>query len=211
MEQVLPGIYHWTGPAGTLDVPAHSYYVEPAAALIDPIVPPEGLDAFDALDRPQQVILTSRRHVRDSARFVRAFGALVRAARPAAQAMRGVEPFRWGEEVAPGITTIEIGRVSKDETALQISHAAGAMALGDALVHPPESPIAYASDDMLGKHPDRARMALKDAFGALLARDFDALLFTHGEPIPHHGKTALRRFFEEPTQYAEFGPFGTKP
>jgi hypothetical protein len=213
MEQVLPGIYHWTGRDATSHGPAHSYYVEPAGALIDPVIPEEGLEAFAGLTKPQQVVLTSHRHVRDSERYAREFDALVRIARPGVGEVEGhnIEPFTFGEEVAFGVTAIEVDRLSRDETALHITHGGGAIALGDALVHPEDSPIAYPSDDLLGNHPDRARKALKSAFEGMLARDWDALLFAHGVPIPKHAKAALRRFVEEPTEYPEFGPFGTRP
>jgi hypothetical protein len=213
MDQVVPGIYHWTGPDVSLRVPAHSYYVEPAGALIDPIVPAGGLDPFAGFTKPQQVILTNHRHFRDSDRFARVFGVPIRVAEPGAAALTGydVEPFSFGEEVAYGVTAIKIGRLSADETALHITHGSGAIALGDALVHPEDAPIAYASDDMLGDDPVSTRKDLKNAFTAMLPRDFDALLFAHGAPIPKHAKTALRRFVELPTEYPEFGPFGTRP
>jgi hypothetical protein len=42
------------------------------------------------------------------------------------------------------------------------------------------------------------RDGLRHSFRCLLLRDFDALLFAHGEPLPHDGDAALRRFLERP-------------
>lgn len=36
MDQVRPGIYHWTGPDTEVCAPVHSHYVEPAGVLVDP-------------------------------------------------------------------------------------------------------------------------------------------------------------------------------
>jgi hypothetical protein len=215
MEQVLPGVYHWRGVDERLRLPVHSYYVEAAGALIDPITPEEGLIAFDGLARPQQAILTNHRHFRDSDRFAEAFGTLIRVAESGVAELDGrggeVEPFWDGDEVAFGITAIEIDRIGRDETALHIAHGDGAIAFGDGLIHPPAAPIGFPADDMLGRHPDRARRGLKDAFSGLLLRDFDALLFAHGAPVLNRGKHALRRFVEEPTEQPGFGPYGTEP
>ena len=43
-----------------------SYWVQPAGIVIDPLVPDEGLDAFDGL---QQVVLTTGLHSRHAQRF----------------------------------------------------------------------------------------------------------------------------------------------
>lgn len=209
MQEILPGIYHWTGTDGEVAAPVHSYYVEPAGALIDAVMPEEGPSAFDGLVPPQQVILTNAIHFRHADTFAETFGCLIRAAHPAMPQLteKGVEPFGWNDEVAWGVFAIEIGRIHQEECALHITHGHGAITVGDGLVHTSGAPIAFASDDMLGKRPDRMRKALKDAFRGLLVRDFDALLLSHGDPVRSHGKTVLRRFVEEPTEYPDFGPY----
>jgi hypothetical protein len=209
MDEILPGIHHWTAHHAELGTRVSSYYVEPAGALVDPMVPDEGLDAFNGLGTPQQVVLTGARHFRDSDRFREAFGCVVRAAAGATDELEGrdVRPFWFGDEVAPGLTAIEVGVIAEDETALHIAHGEGAVAFGEALVRPQASPIAFPADDDLGAHPVRKKKGLKNAFGGLLLRDFEALLFAHGEPLLHDGKAALRRFVEEPVEYAEYGPY----
>jgi hypothetical protein len=211
MDQILPGVYHWTAFDDDLRAPVHSYYVEPAGVLIDPMLPENGLDAFGGFDvPPQQVVMTNHRHYRHSDRFRDAFGCAVRAAHEAMDELqdRDVMPFWFGDEVAPGVTAVEIGIGAPDETALHVAHDKGAIAFGDALLHPSAAaPLAYPADDWLGAHPLRKKKALKDRFSGLLQRDFDALLFAHGDPCPHDGKSQLRTFVEEPVEYPEFGPF----
>jgi hypothetical protein len=209
MQQILPGIYHWTGFDDEVRAPVHSHYVEPAGVLIDPTMPEEGPAAFEGMVTPQQVLLTNRRHFRHSAAFKEVFGCAIRAAAPAMPELeaRGVEPFWFGDDVGYGVTAVEIAVVFPEETAVYVSHGPGALAFGDGLVRPAASPLAFPADDVLGNHPDRAKHALKDAFRGLLLRDFDALLFAHGEPVRDDGKAALRKFVQEPTEYAEFGPY----
>ncbi|MEA2290480.1 MAG: hypothetical protein QOD55_2477 [Solirubrobacteraceae bacterium] len=208
MREILPGIHHWTAHHPELGAPVSSYYIEPAGALIDPMVPDEGLEGFEGLYRPQQAILTNRRHFRQSDRFRDAFGCAIRGPAPARDELadRDVRPYFFGDEVAPGITAVEIGVIGADETALHVTHGDGAIAFADGLVRPAGA-LGYPADDDLGAHPLRKKKGLKAAFGGLLLRDFDALLFAHGEPMPDDGKAALREFVEVPVEYPEYGPY----
>ena len=40
--------------------------------MLDPMVPPDGMAAFDGLPTPEHVVLSCRHHDRDHARFVEA-------------------------------------------------------------------------------------------------------------------------------------------
>ena len=83
MEEILPGIHHWTALHPRIGQRVSSYYVEPAGILIDPMAPEDGLGFFEELDLPpQQIVLTNRHHYRDSDRFREAFGCVVRASDP---------------------------------------------------------------------------------------------------------------------------------
>jgi hypothetical protein len=202
VREVLPGIYHWIGIDEALQAPVHSHYVETAGALLDPILPDGDMAAFDGLAKPEQIILTNHRHWRNSGRYAQAFGCVIRVSYSAIDEIPGwhtVEPFFDGDEIARGITAIAVDRVGDDETVLHIRHGRGAVAFGDTLARPgPASPIEFPADELLGEQPDRARDGLKDALAGLLGRDFDALLFAHGEPLVRNGKQALRRFVEAP-------------
>jgi hypothetical protein len=200
MEELLPGIHHWTAFYDSIGERVHSYYVEGARALLDPILPDEGMDAFADLPAPQQVLLTNRLHFRHSDRFRDAFGATVRASEPGMHhlAPRGVEPFRFGDEVAPGITAVEVDVLCPDETALHVAFDGGyAIAIADSILHRAGAPLGFVSDPLLGDDPGAIKRGLRERFRSLLERDFDALLFAHGEPIARHGKSALRDFVRQ--------------
>ena len=209
MREILPGIHHWTTFHEGIRQRVSSYYVEPAGALIDPMVPEEGLEWFAGRERPQQALLTNRHHYRHSGRFAEAFGILVRASEPSMHEFadgRAVEPFAFGDEVAPGITAIEIDAICPDETALHIAVGDGAVALADGLIRPRGGPLSFVDDPLIGDDPPTVKAALRDAFGGLLVRDFDTLLFAHGEPLVGGGKAALREFLQTPAGQEDYGP-----
>lgn len=208
-EEILPGVHHWTALHPELKEPVSSHYVEPAGALIDPMVPETGLGWFETREvQPQQVILTSHRHWRETDRYVAAFGCVVRCPLEALRLLpagRTGRPFNDADEVAPGVTAIEIGKIRPDETALHVALGEGAIVFGDALLRPAGGPFAFPPGSELGAHPDRVRDGLRDAFRGLLLRDFDALLFAHGEPLLNGGHAALRRFVELPVGKPGYG------
>jgi hypothetical protein len=177
-----------------IGAPVSSYYVAPAGIAIDPKVPEEGLEALP--DRPEQVVLTSGHHRRDAQAFADAFGIPVRASAEAAERLGdalAVAPFADGDEVAPGVTAIRIGVLCPDEDALHIAVAEGAIAFADGLVRYGEQ-LAFVPDRLLGDDPEKVKAGLRQRFEGLLTRDFDHLLFAHGEPLVGGGKDALRRF-----------------
>jgi hypothetical protein len=207
MREILPGLWHWTTFHEGIDARVSSYYVEPAGALIDPRVPDEGLDAFAGRARPQQVVLTSGLHARHADQFADAFGCVVRASREALERLAGsldAEPYSGGDEIAPGITAIEIGRLCPDEYALHIAVAEGAIAFADGLIHYGET-LGFVPDTLMGDDAATVKAGLKDAFHGLLTRDFDHLLFTHGEPLIGGGKAALRDFLKRPIGHEDYG------
>jgi hypothetical protein len=182
VRELLPGLHHWSAFHAPIHAHVCSYYVAPAGIVIDPKRPEEGLDALPGA--PQQVVLTSGHHGRDADAFAKAFGIPIRASREAAAhlgAALAVEPFGDGDEVAPGVTAIHIGILSPDEGALHLDLGEGAIAFADGL-HRYGGALSFFADELLGEHPERVKDGLKQAFAGLLTRDFDHLLFAHGDP-----------------------------
>lgn len=207
MHEILPGVLHWTTFHDGIGARVSSYYVEPAGALIDPRLPGAGADAFAGRARPQQVVLTTGLHRRHAADFADAFGCTIRASPQALARLDGAleaEPYHDGDEVAPGITAIEIGAIAPDEYALHIAAGDGALMFADALVHHAGT-LGFFPDGLLGDEPATVKAGLKDAFAGLLTRDFDHLLFAHGDPLIGGGRRALRRFVEQPVERAGYG------
>ena len=207
MQEILPGLWHWTTFHEGIRARVSSYYVEPAGALLDPRVPEEGLDAFAGRGRPQQVVLTSGLHTRDATEFADAFGCAIRAPREGLDRLAGslaADPYDDRDEVAPGMTAIQIGRLCPDEYALHIAVAEGAIAFADGLIRYGGA-LGFVPDALMGDDAATVKAGLKDAFGGLLTRDFDHLLFAHGDPLIGGGKTALRDFLKRPVGHEDYG------
>jgi glyoxylase-like metal-dependent hydrolase (beta-lactamase superfamily II) len=199
MREILPGIQHWTAIHPRIRQPVSSYYVEPAQLLIDPLVPREGIEWFERCP-PQQIVLTNRHHYRQSGRFVEAFECLVRCSELGLHEFevgRDVTGFAFGEELATGITAVEVGAICPDDTALHIAIGDGAIAFADALARPGGGAISFMPDFLLGDDPAAVKAGLLDSLERLLELSFDSLLFSHGEPLVGGGKRALREFVED--------------
>ena len=207
MREIFPGVLHWTAFNDNISARVSSYYVEPAGVLIDPMLPDEGVRAFVGRTQPQQVVLTSGNHTRDADRFAEAFGCPIVTSSEGAERIGGalsVETYSDGDDVAPGVRAVRIGVLSPDEYALHITATEGALAIADGLNHYADS-LGFFSDDLLGDDPERVKSGLMDAFRGLLTRDFDHLLFAHGDPLIGGGKAALRDFVAAPVGQEDFG------
>jgi hypothetical protein len=205
MHEIFAGVFHWSAYHEPIRARVSSYYVQPAGIVIDPKLPEEGLDALPGT--PQQVVLTIGLHHRDAPRFAEEFNIPIRASRAAAERLRGrleVEEFTEGEAVAPGVTAIHIGKIADDEGALHIAVGDGAIAFADGLIRYGGA-LGFVPDELIGDRPNEVKQGLKDAFRGLLTRDFDHLLFAHGDPLVGGGAAALREFVESPVGHEDYG------
>jgi hypothetical protein len=198
IREVLPGVHHWTAIHPRIRMPVDSYYIEPARVVVDPMVPREGLEWFEARATPSQVVLTNRHHLRHSERYAEAFGCPIRCSETGLHEFeRGpqVEGFAFGEELAPGITAHQLGAICPDDTALQILTGDGsALAFADGLTRPRGGGLTFVPGFLMGDDPSAVRAGLRESLRGLLDLDFDSLLFAHGEPLVGGGKAAVREF-----------------
>ena len=202
MEEIRPGLLHWTAFRDTIGQDVQSYLHAPSGTLLDPMEPPEGLDA---LPRVERIVLTNRHHFRDSARFREAFGCPVLCHEAGLHEFPDgdVEGFAWGDELAPGVRALEVGVLCPEETAV---HAGDALAFADALVRGRHGELAFVSEWLLGDDPDAVRRGLRERFHALAEEvEFEALLLAHGDPVRAGGRSALRTFADAPTAGAPPG------
>jgi hypothetical protein len=199
MNEILPGVHHWSGMHPRIRKPVSSYYLEGARMVIDPLVPREGLEWFAGGREPEQVALTNRHHYRQSDRFASRFDCVVRCSEPGLHEFAGgppVEGFSFGEELAPGVTAVEVGAICPDETALLVAVGDGAIAFADGLTRPDGGALAFVPDFLLGDDPKTVKAELVESLRRVLELEFDSLLFAHGEPLVGGGKRALQEFVE---------------
>src|SRR6187399_2585625 len=77
MQEVLPGVWHWTAEHPKIGIEVSSHWVPAAGALIDPLLPPaEGMDAFRE-QPPDLILLSNRHHLRHAERFAEEFGCTI--------------------------------------------------------------------------------------------------------------------------------------
>lgn len=199
MNEVVPGIYHWTTMHPDIRTRVSSYYVEPAGIVIDPLEPEDGMGFFDDLDLPpQQVVLTSGLHWRHSDRFRDRYGATIRVVSSGIRRWEGAdrvaETFEYGDEVAPGVRAVEVGQICADDTALHIAHGDGALAFADGLISHEGVP-GFVPDGLMDD-PEETKDGLRNSLRGLLDREFDTLLFAHGDPLASGGFAALKGFLK---------------
>lgn len=203
MNEIAPGIFHWTAFHENIRMRVSSYYVEPAGAVIDPMLPEDGLDVFEGREPPRQALLTTRHHYRACAEFAERYDGLVVSCSHAGlhefeDTDRDVQGFGDGDEVAPGIVVAATNGISPDDVTLLIDHGGGALSFGDGLVQF-DGTVGFVPDEYMDE-PPKTKEALVNAYRGLLERDFafEHLLFAHGEPLIGNGRAALSDFVSKP-------------
>ena len=201
MKEILPGIFHWTTFHKGIGAYVHSYYccATSPAVLIDPRLPAEGLDWFEAREPPKHVYLTNRHHYRHSDRFAVRFGAEVWCHKDGLHEFtRGqkVTGFVHGEELPGGLLALKVGVLCPEETALYIRLHGGILSIGDAIVRYGQK-LGFVPDELMGDDPAAVKRGLREVFlEHVRDREFDHLLFAHGKPWIGGAKTGLCRFLE---------------
>lgn len=202
MNEILPGVFHWTRFHKRIGQPVSSYYVADLGGgptVVDPMLPDEGLDWFRGREAPARIVLTNRHHYRHSGRIVEEFGCPVLCERSGLHEFEGgpdVDGFEFGDELAPGVTAHEVGSICSEDAALHILAGESALAFADAVIHTGTGEPGFVPDFLIGDDPEGVKRGVRAAVRRLLELDFDHLLFAHGKPIVGGGKAALRRFAE---------------
>lgn len=195
MNEILPGVWHWTRTHPRIGIPVSSYWLAQEAVLLDPLVPEEGLDAF-AANPPKDAILTNRHHHRGCAEFRDAFGTRVWCVEQGVHefaAGQEVTSFRFGDRLPGDIEAIEIGALCPDEGAFFLPRHS-ALAVADGVVRDADGPLAFVPDSLLGDDPEGVKRGLRAAYREVVDLDFDHLLLAHGHPWLRGGRKALRAF-----------------
>lgn len=197
--EIQPGVLHWTAQHERIKQPVSSYYLAESGTLIDPMLPPEGVDWFggDGPPPPQRIVLTNRHHLRDSARFDAEFGCSIHCNDAGLHEFANgpdVEGFFIADEVAPGVVAHGMDAICPDDTVLHIAAGDGLLAFADAVINA-GGEVGFVPDFLMDD-PARVKRGVVEAARRLCELDFDALLFAHGDPLPTGGKRALEDFVE---------------
>ncbi len=198
MEEVLDGVFHWRSRHPRIGILVSSYWLAEPRVLLDPLVPPEGLEWFDE-QPPRAILLSNRHHLRESARFYERFGCTIHCNEAGLHefAVGGpaVEGFRIGAELPGGVFAEEMGAICPDDTAFYLPRKR-ALALADGVVRGgPEGggdgPLGFVPDSLMDD-PEGTKQGLLRSCRRLLAElDFDSLLLAHGGPVIGEGRRLL--------------------
>lgn len=208
MDEIAPGLFHWTALHPGIRQEVHSHFHAPSGTLFDPMEPPEGIAWFERTGRaPQRVVLSNRHHWRHSPRYVDAYGVTVLCHEAGLHDLPSeVQGFSFGDELAPGVVAHEVGVLTPEETALSIAAGGGALLFADCVIRGPHGDLGFVPDFLLGDDPLAIRAGLREAFRRLTDEvEFDTLLMAHGAPVPFTGRSALRTFARAPTAGAPPG------
>jgi hypothetical protein len=204
MQEVLPGIFHWTAPHPRIGIEVSSYWLEGPGVLIDPLVPPEqGLDWFSQRTAaPAAILLSNRHHYRESDRFVARYGCTVHCNRAGLHEFsdgRRVEGFEIGEQLPGGAVAREVGAICPDDTALELPDSR-ALVLADGVVRGgpdgENARLGFVPDSFMDD-PPATRQGLLAACARLLEQlDFAHLLLAHGGPVIDDGREQLQELVD---------------
>jgi len=201
MRELIPGLWHWTTEHPNLGQDVSSYYLTKAATVLDPMVPAEGLAAFDGMPTPEHVVLSCRHHDRDHAQFVEAFGADFHVSEHGVQEYPGedVKAYAVGDQIVPGVTAAANGPIAPDDTVLKIDVEGGALAFADSLISAGGT-VGFVPDGLLGDDPEQVRADITAAVRELLnTQRFEHVLFAHGDPVVGGGREALAALVQNPS------------
>jgi hypothetical protein len=198
MIEIATGLWHWTARRESIATDVSSYYLEAERVLIDPMIPPDGLEWLEQHGTPEHAILTNRHHDRDAWRLHDAFGCTVHCIRNGLYELEGrgpVEAFEFGDQLPGEISVHEIDAICPDETALHIPRHR-ALACADGVVRWRSGDELQFVPDFLMDEPEQTKQGLREAYRRLLDLDFDVLLLAHGAPIVGGARDALRAFVD---------------
>ncbi|MGA2454104.1 MAG: hypothetical protein ABSG93_11345 [Solirubrobacteraceae bacterium] len=204
MDEVLPGVFHWTAVHPKIHSLVSSYWLEGQGVLFDPLVPAqEGLEWFAGRAvAPAAILLSNRHHYRHSDRFAERFGCPVLCNRLGLHEFsdgREVTGFDVGDVLPGDVLACELDAICPDDTALHL-RAQQAVVIADGVVrggaYGAGGPLGFVPDALMDDPPATKR-GLLDACARLLAeRDFEHLLLAHGGPVIGDGRELLTELVE---------------
>jgi hypothetical protein len=53
MDELTPGLWHWTAVRERIGMRVSSYFLESERVILDPMIPPEGVECFGAHGAPE--------------------------------------------------------------------------------------------------------------------------------------------------------------
>ncbi|HUB73548.1 MAG TPA: hypothetical protein VL979_05885 [Solirubrobacteraceae bacterium] len=194
IEELLPQLVQWSAYHEGIGHDVYSAFELRSGTLIDPMEPPEGLEAVARLRTPERIVLTNRHHYRHADRFAERFGCPVLCHEAGLEHSdeEEVSGFFFDEQLAEHVRALELASICAEETTLLLEVADGVLCFGDGVTRAADGSLAFMPDRLLGEDPDAVRQGLGKNLRRMFEEDFDALLFAHAEPVLGGGREMLR-------------------
>jgi hypothetical protein len=195
VQEIAPGIVHWQAYHEGIRSTVSSYMALEGGVVLDPMPPREGFGALaEQYGEPQIVILTNRHHFRHAAELQERFATTVFCHELGMHSFRdskGVRPFAFGDRLPGGAVAYEVGALTPEETAIWFP-VERALAFADSIVRmPPDAPLGFVPDELMGNDPARVKEGLRAAFARLVELEPAHLLLAHGLPVVDRGRDEL--------------------
>jgi hypothetical protein len=211
MQKLTDGLWRWTarhpewhpGEFGA-EVACFAAQAGVTTLLVDPLLPPDPdpvLDVIDAAVRDRiAILITVPYHVRSSEELWRRYSGdaetTIHGHRACSKRLTDMSGFREIDPDVPlpaGVTAHTIGKPRRHEMPLHLpSHRA--LVFGDAVVEWQGEVRVWATDKVDAKVERFYRGRFNPTLEPLLELDFDAILPTHGEPVPSGSR--IRAYLE---------------
>jgi hypothetical protein len=193
MEEITPGIRHWSAVHPNLEIEASSYWLPGLKVLLDPLAVPEEVTDIE------EILLSNRHHRRSAFEARERFDAILRVPRTGLHDYSPddpVEPYEYGEPLVGGaITPYLVTELWPDDGALHIP-SLQALAIADTVVNYRDR-LELVPDHLMDD-PPAERRGIREGLARLAAElDFAHLLLAHGSPVVGGGRERLREFADD--------------
>ena len=191
MEEVIPGIFHWTAVHPRIGIEVGCHFVSGSGTAIDPLLPDEGIEWFENRDL-RRVVLSNRHHLRHAEQLAERYNCPILCHEAGLHEFEGgpeVEGFVFGERLAEDVTALEMDAICPEDTVLQIDAGGGALLFADSLINYGE--VGFVPDNLIGDDPELVKERIRERAGVLAELEFAHLLFAHGTPLLERGREAL--------------------
>ncbi len=186
MEELRPGLWHWTAVHPTWaqnEVQSYAWDAGSTLVLLDPLSPPSLVDELVG-GKEVATVLTCDWHDRSAAQLVERLGAAVHA--PAGgEGVLDAHHFVPGDDLPGGL--LALAATNPGEVALWIADA-GALVVGDSLIT--KDGLLMIPEKWLPKGETIA--SVRERLAPLLDLPVEVVLTTHGEPVRENGAESLR-------------------
>jgi hypothetical protein len=210
MDEILPGLWRWTGRHPEwhpgefgAEVACFAARTDAGTVLVDPLVLDEAQrEALDGVVQGTvQIVITVPYHVRSSEELATRYDGTIHGHELSAKRLAKRARFTAaapGDELPGGVVFHPIGNPRRSEMPVEL-HSHKALVFGDAVCETGGGSVRVWDNPLDTENRKRWwRERYLPTLQPLLELDVEHVLPTHGQPVLKTGKQALRKALEQP-------------